>query len=924
VNFPGIRSIFRHCVGGLCALAIWSLWLALAAALAVQIYVVSAKELAVPRFVQRGISERLAASGISATFGRTRFDPSGRMLIENVAITLPTFAEPVITARALYVRFDPWALAVGRVEPLELRATGVSAVVPAMFSPSGRAEALVRELDIAVRRRGEEVTVDYASARVGNVAVSMRGSFRPGAIQSAKTERLPLAQFLARNYGAYSRRFAAALLILQALDQPSLHLDLFPSEAGGATVRATLLARELKLNNPFEAQTGMLALAARFPLAGVSKPAEAEAVVDELRLPGSVTARGVHIWIDGTLDPDQARVEWSRARVAAEALSAEGFTFEYPLASATPGPLPRLQAEARARILGVPLAARGTIDVKAGSAEAQFNGALSPGLLDPVGARLGRDLRPFVDFPAPARIEGEVHFAPGWRFQRAAAYVSAEHVMAYHVALDEARGRVEFDGRRLRAYDAFARIGADFANGSYENDLPTHRYRYLLDGRLRPLDITAWFPKAPWWPQLFDRFAFPDAPPYASVDVRGLTDNGRAAETFAFVDSKNPVLEGARVDRVLTRLFARYQFADAMEVLVTDGSGAARGTFTRRGDTDTGDLQSLDVDLSSTLDLGPAGKIPEIAATFAPFVFDRPPALAVLGHFDGPKSPRGAHTDLQVELRSDTGLRFYNFPLDSAVVHASVRDDEMVLDRMELGFAGGAATGEAHLSGRGAERKLGFQASLKDASLGGAIAAVQEFSRDPKSGGPPPAPSKYVAEKANVRFDMSVHASGACADPKSFSGDGSAVVRGADLFQVKLLGALSKLLTFTSLRFTGANAKFRIADGRLIFPEIDVTGANSAIQASGNYRLINHGLDFNAKIYPFQKSSSIPQILLNMALTPLTSVMETKLTGTIENPKWALSLGLPNLPRSDNRQPSGTAPQPPSPLKASGQNSASP
>lgn len=924
MNFHGIRSACRICVSGLCALAFWSLWLVLAAALAAQIYVVSAKEFAVPRFVQRGISERMAASGISATFGRTRFDPSGRLLIENVALTLPTFAEPVITARALYVRLDPWALVMGRVEPIELRATGVNAAVPAMLSPSGRPEALVRELDIAVRRRGKEITVDYASARVGNVAVSMRGSFRPGTIQSAKTERLPLPQFLARNYGAYSRRFAAALLLLQALDQPSLQFDLLPSEAGGATVRATLLAQGLKLKNPFEAQAGMLALAARFPLAGTSAPAKAEAVIDELRLPGSVSARGVRVWIDGTLDPDRAQMEWTRARAAAEALSAEGFTFEYPLASATPGPLPRLQTEARARILGVPLAARGIIDVKAGTAEARFNGALSPGLLDPVGARLGRDLRPFVNFQSPARTEGEVWFGPGWRFQRASAGVSAEHVMAYHVAVDEVRGRIEFDGRLLRAYEAFARIGADFANGSYENDLSTHRYRYLLDGRLRPLDIAAWFPRAPWWTQLFDRFAFPDAPPYASVDVRGLTDNGRAAATFAFVDGKNSVFEGARFDRMLTRLFARYQFADAMEVLVTDGSGTARGTFTRRGDVDTGDLQSLDVDLSSTLDLGPAAKIPEIAATFAPFVFDRPPALAVLGHFDGARSPRGAHTDLQIELRSDAGLRFHDFPLDSAAIHASVRDDDIVLDQMTLGFAGGGATAKARLSGLGAGRKLGFQASLKDASLGGAIAAVQEFSVRQESGAPPPAPSKYVAEKANVRFDMNVQASGMCADPASFSGDGSAVVRGADLLQVKLLGALSKLLTFTSLRFTGANAKFKIADGRLIFPEINVTGANSAIQASGNYRVVNHGLDFNAKIYPFQKSSSIPQILLNVALTPLTSVMETKLTGTIENPKWSLAFGRPNLPRSESPQPSETAPRPLSPLKAPGQNSASP
>ena len=73
----------------LLTLGVWTLWLALALLLAAQLYVASTDELSLPGFVRRALEARLAASGISATFGRTYFDPTGRIVVENLALTLP-------------------------------------------------------------------------------------------------------------------------------------------------------------------------------------------------------------------------------------------------------------------------------------------------------------------------------------------------------------------------------------------------------------------------------------------------------------------------------------------------------------------------------------------------------------------------------------------------------------------------------------------------------------------------------------------------------------------------------------------------------------------------------------------------------------------------------------------------------------------
>src|SRR6187549_3700375 len=101
-----------RCLG---AFALWTLWLGLVLALAFQIYIASSRELAVPDFLLRQMERKCADAGLRVSFARTSFDPTGRVLFEDVRFSLPEFPEPIITARALYVSLNPWSLAVGSV-----------------------------------------------------------------------------------------------------------------------------------------------------------------------------------------------------------------------------------------------------------------------------------------------------------------------------------------------------------------------------------------------------------------------------------------------------------------------------------------------------------------------------------------------------------------------------------------------------------------------------------------------------------------------------------------------------------------------------------------------------------------------------------------------------------------------------------------
>ena len=167
----GLRSL----LSGILSLAIWSLWLALTLLLALQLYVMSANELALPGFVLRHFESKLAESGLRATFKRTLFDPAGQLHFEDVRLSPPSFDEPVLTVRSVYVRLNLWWLAMGQVEPREIRVTDVALSVPAILSPTGRSAPIVTGLDATFEPARRSVQVRQLSARVGNAVLTAHG-----------------------------------------------------------------------------------------------------------------------------------------------------------------------------------------------------------------------------------------------------------------------------------------------------------------------------------------------------------------------------------------------------------------------------------------------------------------------------------------------------------------------------------------------------------------------------------------------------------------------------------------------------------------------------------------------------------------------------------------------------------------------------
>ncbi|HWA85466.1 MAG TPA: AsmA-like C-terminal region-containing protein, partial [Opitutus sp.] len=699
------------------------------------------------------------------------------------------------------------------------------------------------------------------------------------------------------HYAGFSRGVVRAADELSAFEDPALHVTLVPSPTRGAVAELALTARAAKWPRARDLALSGLRASTRLPLLGDTPTmALVRVAFDEARVDDGILAHDGSAWVRGRLAPAKLSFAAREARLTLREVSARGFALSALSAEVTPGPLPRLTADLIASCAGAPLALRGHADLTAKTAGLHVDGEVSPGLLEVISAQLHRDLGPFVVLHAPIEVHADAAFDAGWKFRDVTGRVAARSLVARDVPLDRIGGEIEFDGRRFAAHHAIVQVGENVARGIFEQDLRTQEYRFLLEGRLRPLEITPWFHD--WWEHVFSNFDFQASAPAADVDVRGRWHAPLESEVFVFADAADAKVRGVAFDRLRTLLFLRPNFIDGLEVHGARGAARVRGTFVRNIDMEAKDWRDMDFAVTSSFPLKDAEQLlgPEIAEEIEPFEFETPPQVRISGHVDGPAIPEPRHHALDIEAHSTGAVSVYQFPGRDLSFTAALRDHDLELRQVEAMVAAGRLSGTANLSGEGAARRLSLDAKLAGADLASAVTTVSNY-KALRRGQPAPQRNNFFSGKASVKLDLSLKAEGKFSDLYSYNGTGSAALSGPELGEVRLLGLLSELLNFTALRFTAAHGDFKVEGPKLVFPAVSVTGRNSAIEAHGAYAVDRDALDFNARVFPFQESKSLLSVV-GAVLKPISTALEVKLTGPLAQPNWAFVIGPTNLLRS--------------------------
>ncbi len=879
-----------HCALSFCC---WTLWLGLALVLSFQLYIVFARELPVPDFLLRSLESRLADSGVRAKFGRTTFDPTGNVLVENLRLSIGSFEEPVTTARQVYVELDPWELIAGRFSPHHFRAYGVNLQVPAMLSDSGRGEDLLQNMDVVATFHERSIEVHHLNARLAGLSITAKGVIDLSSLPKPKGEAQPLTTRLTEDYPNLCRHLTELSRQLAGVASPRLNLQFNPSEKLGAIIQATLDGAGYEDKSRSAYSFGPFQLSTRLPLWSQTPFfARVVAQVDHVTHPTLGQASNLHTILRARVTSDKFQVEPQRAELEISRLETSGITAGNLSANIRLGKLPEIQGEVLLQVGSETVHLTGTANLEERSAMVHATGRFDPALLIPIGDKLGRDIRPFIDFGTPPAFDLDAKFLPGGKFAGVEGNVAATVVHAYHVTFDRIGGHIRFDGHNFVATDAAATIGTNFARGSYSQDMATKEFRFLLTGQLRPLDIGGWFRE--WWPNFWTNFDFSAFAPDASVDVQGQWGLGYNTSVFVYADADRPVIKGVALDHANTLIYLRPFYYDAMDIRVNRGTGAARGNFVRRLKDGDYALQRMDFDFSSNLDLVTAAGLvgPGVENVVAPFVFSQAPDLKIHGFLS--ETGSGPARQITVEGTAPGNLTFHKFPLSDLSFNAEMTDDNLVIEPLHAEFAGGHTSGRLQIRGAPGKERLGFDLGLKQGNLQKAAVILSEYSAS-KHGEKKPKTSAYIQQTANVTVDLDVSAEGDLADPYSYNGSGNAELHGRGLGEIRLLGLLSELLNFTALRFNDLRANFTVEKDHLQFSEVSITGSNSAIKAWGSYALEPQKLDFNARIYPFQESKFILKNVMGAVLSPLSSVLEVKLTGALENPIWAFLIGPTNF-----------------------------
>lgn len=905
---PATTSALRFCASCCLTLSCWCVWIALAATLAGLAYVAIVREFPVPGFVLRRLEAQLADDQLALRFGRVRFDPTGKVLLEDVRLHSLRFEEPLLVSRQVFISSSLWSWFVGDYLPRELRFEGATLQLPAMLSPGGTVEPLVRDLAATLRRDRKVWHIDQFAGRLGSAPLTATGSV----VIARETGAPPLdLGELVALYLRSGRTAAIQLSRLDAFESPALGLRLDVDADGRNTVSLLLTARSVHQQGaalPWPIALNEVAATTSIQLRALeSQSLRIHLAARAGDWAGTHLASDLRAIVTAELPAHSFNPEPREAWVTASAVHSTGESVFAPVVRTRLDRWPDLMVEASLLVGGEPVAAEVEANLREKSALLQIAGRGRPAFVNDMLSRRTPRFAPFLVLGDPVAGSATVKLAAGWRFAGLTARVQGGALDSRGVGITSLEGNLSFDGRELLARDAVLRAGDNLARGSYWMDVRSLQYRMLLAGRLRPMDIGDWF-RGAWWPALWGNFDFRSVPPDADLDLAGGWRDPARTAAFLRIDAGGIGIRGAEFDRVRTRLFIRPHFTHGWDLQAArrDGTQNLAGTFIRRADPVSRELTTIDFDLTSRLD--PEAMTRLTLGGAAPLLndwqFTSPPALQYAGRWLN--LPSGGRFEVRFTGRSTGHLRYLGFPLESIETTGGLSGQELRLDEIRFDAAGGRGTGKASLGGPPGGRNLGFDFYLKDAELGRLVHAVQEFNAA-RTGAPVVAgrtDSKFLQRTSQGKIELALSANGQPGDLPSFRGSGNVKLTGAQLGEVQLFGLLSQVLAglslnFSTLKLDAAQSSFELRQGQLHFPDVKVTGSSAVIDAKGAYEIATEKVNFTARFKPYETRRNLLTGSLGLVLNPLSSIIELKLGGILSDPKWSYSLGQTTAPATN-------------------------
>lgn len=401
------------------------------------------------------------------------------------------------------------------------------------------------------------------------------------------------------------------------------------------------------------------------------------------------------------------------------------------------------------------------------------------------------------------------------------------------------------------------------SNGWYRLD--TRRFQAEIKGSINPHVIKPLL--TPNMRTIVNWFGVQE-PLLGDVVIGGVAGNP-AIYCYGPVQATNFTIYGAAVQSLEGRLDITNEVMHITGCTLTRPEGAARGDVHMAFSN-----QTLRLDVDSSLDPRATTKMlgPAIEEFMQPFQLNGPARIRVEGLLD---YCNFSLNDLQAQIEARR-FGYDRWEADTAAFDMAVRGRRLRFTNAVATAYGGQFTGHGEFYPVATDSQWRYEVELEvqEARLADLLSAT-------------------LAEPVEeLRGILDGHARiggyvGQGTGPRA-TGSGQARVRGGFLFQTKLFSGLTAMLSkaipdFTMFAQTDANGTFTIRNSRVTSRDIELQGTVFGVQAAGDY-FFDGSLDYRVEVQLLRGGPVA--VLVRLATKAVTQLLEFRLTGTFEDPKW--------------------------------------
>jgi hypothetical protein len=270
---------------------------------------------------------------------------------------------------------------------------------------------------------------------------------------------------------------------------------------------------------------------------------------------------------------------------------------------------------------------------------------------------------------------------------------------------------------------------------------------------------------------------------------------------------------------------------------------------------------------------------PDFERVMRKFEFQGPVQLVIRGRVATGGGLKG--TDLHVRAEGEK-LGWQKILADRASFDLHARDAQFTFTNIHGVFCGGPFAGWVALSD--VESPTNCRYTVTAALTNANAAQLSQMLRAQFATNAVASTNATLSGELTARVQMA----GWVEPWKSLEGSGHVYIHNGSILQVRLFGGLSKILSklYPGLGYLSQTEflmPFTVEAGKLKSEEIDIKGTVISLKSHGEYQL---GGDLNFQTQVKLLRSGIAADILRILTFPVTKLLEFKLIGTLDDPRW--------------------------------------